>query len=231
MTPNSPTQFDTSFLPQQPLSRADGGAHRKEPISVSMVIALIMFFMMLFATGGVVLYKKSIERRIDIAKGELASKEQEIDMETIAGFDRLSTRLGMATKILNDHSAFSLALKIISDGTAMNVGYSKLSFTGNDGLSTIALDGVAPSYAAVYFQGEALRARPNIKNVVVTNPVLDVRTGTVSFQMEVTLQPSALRYGRYFETGAPSSVGSLITQPNLGTSTTAGGGDNKAPAL
>jgi hypothetical protein len=233
-TPNSPTQFDTSFLPQQPLSRVDGGAHRKEPISLSMIIALIMFFMMLVAMGGVVLYKKTIERRIEAEKGELASREQEIDMETIAGFDSLSSRLVMATKILNEHSAFSLALKIISDGTAVNVGYSKLSFMGSDGLSTISLDGVAPSYAAVYFQGEALRARPYIKNVIIANPVLDVRSGTVSFHMEVTLQPNVLRYGRYFENSdkTASSTGNLIMNPNAaGTSTQSGTGNGKGPAI
>ncbi|KKW34866.1 MAG: hypothetical protein UY81_C0060G0005 [Candidatus Giovannonibacteria bacterium GW2011_GWA2_53_7] len=230
MAPNSPTQFDTSFLPQQPLARVDGGAHNKEPISLSMIVALILFFMMLFATGGVVLYKVNLERRIAAEMGELASKEKDIPMGTIAEFDRLHSRLTAATQILDGHSAFSLVLDILSGGTAVNVGYSKFIFSGADGVSTIVLDGIAPSYAAVYFQGEALRSRPYVQNVMITNPVLDIRTGAVNFQMEVTLRPNALRYGRYFDVSDNSSAGSTSNPDTSGSKASTGDGNDAPPA-
>lgn len=225
MAPLASTAFDTSFLPQQPAGRPDPTGHRKEPISVSMIIALVLFFMMLFATGGVVLIKKNIERRISSEKAELAKMEAMIDMGKIAKFERITSRVSAAEKLLANHVAFSLALDILSAGTAVNVGYSSLGFSaGEGGAPQITLSGVAPSYAAVYFQGQAIKTRPYIKNAQIGSVALDSRTGTVTFTMTVALSPDALEYGRYFKSPGGSRSGNVSESTPPGPDTTKASG-------
>lgn len=201
MNPKSgtPQTFEASFLPQQPVGRGEIGAHRKEPIALGMIVALVFFFVMLSAGGGVVLFKKNIERRIAAEKAELASMESRIDMVAIEKFDRLSKRVIAAEKLLSNHNAFTLALDVIAQGTAVNVGFSSLSFSMNGGRRSLELSGVAPSYQAVYFQGQAMRARTYVESAEIKSVALDQRTGVVNFQMSAVLKPDALRYGRYFE--------------------------------
>ncbi len=205
-TSNTPNSFETSFLPQQPVSRGASPIHRKEPIAIGMIIALVVFFITLSAAGGILLYKKNLERRIANEKGELASKEAGIDMVEIAKLEVVSRHLVAAEKILYNHAAFSLVLDLLAQGTAVNIGYSQLSFTGGEQAPSIQLSGVAPSYSAVYFQGEAMRARPYVANSRIASVALDSRTGTVSFTMQVDLKQDALRYGRYFEANSAPVV-------------------------
>lgn len=210
--------YDTSFLPQQPNLRPDGSLGRREPIALGMIIALVVFFVTLAVGGGTYLYKKDIERRIDEKNRELASMKAKIDLETIEKLGRVSRHLDQAEKLLVNHTAFSLALGILSAGTAVNVGYDSLRFgPSNSGAPTLALTGIAPSYEAVYFQEQALPHNPNIKSAKVINVTLDPQSGTVSFEMEAELSPDAVRFGRYFEDNRPAFTPST---PITATSTT-----------
>ncbi len=205
--------FDTSFIPQQPLLRVEGVKSRKEPINFALILSLIVFFVVLIMAGGIYFYSKQIDARVLARAAELESLELALDAKDVAKYKEVDSRIRVAKAIVRDHRVFSVILDLLEVGTASNVGLNSLEYTVNevDGAS-VSIAGVAPSYDAVYFQFESWRAlAPLVMRVDSELVTLDDLTGLVVFRAKIALSPEYMKYAKVYATSKPASSTDSIT--------------------
>lgn len=186
------SQFETSFVPQQPLLKVEGMTQRpNKPLNIPLVIALIVFFVTLATSAGVYFYKEQTIKQV-AAKGEqLKAAEQLFSVDKVNEYKNLQIKLTAAKALVDSHLIFSVIFDLIETKAAENIGLTSLGF-GQDALDTsLTLTGQAPSYEAVYFQVQKWReSKPVVKNVEVTSLSLEQTSGIVSFGVKMTLDPS-----------------------------------------
>jgi hypothetical protein len=204
--------FDTSFIPQQPLLRVEGTKSRKEPINFALILALIIFFVVLIMAGGIYFYSKQIDARVLARAAELESLELALDAKDVSTYKEVDSRIRVAKAIVRDHRVFSVILDVLEVGTASNVGLNSLEYTINDvDGASVSVSGVAPTYDAVYFQFESWRAlAPLVTRIDSDLVTLDDLTGLVKFRAKISLSLDYMGYAKVYATSkAPQSDESL----------------------
>ena len=215
---------ETSFMPQQPLLRVEGGTRRKEPINLALVVALIIFFVTLSVSGGMYFYKTKLAEEVAQKSQELADQEKKLNIDEITAFKNLQTTLSTAKRLVDSHTIFSVLLDMVEAHAAENVGLTAFDYKKDDTDVKVSVSGQAPSYAAVYFQVEEWRHTPYVKKVEVSALALDVRTSVVAFSAQVDIDPSYVNFTRVLQDQAAKAakaesesvtlpVDSLLTPP------------------
>lgn len=209
-------QFETSFIPQQPLLKVEGSMRPRESLNIALVIALVLFFVSIVVSAGVYVYRTQVNKSIAVHEKQLADAEQYFDIDEITKFKHVDTRLTTAKNLVDRHVIFSVILDLLEASTAQNVGLMSLGFAKTGRGYEVSLAAEAPSYAAVYFQRDAWRnMKPMITDVRVSGMSLSQQTGIVSFSTVLTIDPSYLEFSRYLDaqkraeatlTSAPASV-------------------------
>lgn len=215
--------FKTSFIPQQPIVRADGLSRRKEPVNLALVLAFVIFFITLTVAGGVYFYKLQGDKQIIEMRQQLQAEEKNLNIDEINAFKHIDNKISMVRGLLQNHTVFSTVLLLIEGSTAQNIGLTTLAYAkGASGDFILTLSGRAPSYGAVYFQSETWRSMvPMVKSVKISNPSIDDATGIVSFNADLVINPTYTKYNKMIETesrlnkikevqsGAPSDISQL----------------------
>ncbi len=209
---------ETSFMPQQPLLRVEGGNRRSEPINLALVVAIIVFFVTLSVAGGMYFYKTKLEKEV-IAKGqELADQEKKFNGDEITIYKNLQTSLITAKKLVDSHTIFSVILDTIETHAAQNVGLTAFDYKKDDTGIKVSVSGQAPGYAAVYFQVQEWRKTLHVKKVDVTSLALDERTSVVAFSATIDIDPTSLDYAGVLQAQSQKQIqaqnDTLITTPN-----------------
>jgi hypothetical protein len=187
-------QFETSFIPQQPILKVEGKLRSSEPVNLALILALILFFVTIAVSVGAYLYRVQVDKRVNEKSQILQAAEKDFNMDEITTYKRIDSRLSLSKKLVDEHMISSVAFDLLESSTAQNIGLTSLAFTKDVRGNNIELAGQAPSYAAVYFQAESWRAmRPKIRNVEVSGMALSEETGIVSFSMKLMIDP------QYFE--------------------------------
>lgn len=194
--------FETSFIPQQPLVRTEGVPRRSEPVNIALILALVIFFITVTVAGGIYFYKLQVDKRILSKEKQLQAEEKNLNIDEINAYKHIDDKLVAVKGLLQNHSVFSTVLLLIEDSAAQNIGLTALSYQkGPTGDYVLTLSGKAPSYSAVYFQGETWRSMvPMVKSVKMGAPVADDTTGIVSFNAELTINPLYTKYSKMVET-------------------------------
>ncbi len=197
--------FETSFVPQQPLLKVEGVSRPREPLNLSLIISLLIFFATLSVCGGAYFYKDSVDRQVEEKGKELLSAERLFEVDKINTYKTLQTTLGTAKSLADEHTIFSLIFDLLEARAASNIGLTALGFAMDGERTTLSLTGQAPTYVAAYFQVQKWReAKPMVESAEVTSLFLDELSGIVSFTVKVTLDPKTLGYARML---AASSAG------------------------
>lgn len=190
-------QFETTFVPQQPLLKVEGGQRPREPLNLSLIISLIVFFVTIAVGGGAYFYKQQVDKQVAGMGAELKAKEQLFDTDKITHYKGLQVKLTTAKSLVDAHSIFSLIFDLIETRAAQNIGLISLQFAQEGPDTVLILNGQAPSYEGVYFQVQKWReSKPVIKNVEVTNLSLEEVSGIVAFGVKMTLDPTTIGYAR-----------------------------------
>jgi hypothetical protein len=190
-------QFETTFIPQQPILRVEGASRSGEPVNFALILSLVVFFVTIGISVGAYLYRNQVELRV-LEKGKiLQAAENDFNIDEISTYKRIDSRLSLAKKLVDEHVISSAIFSLIESSVAQNVGLTSFSFdkdsrtSGSSGGDSVTLAGQAPSYAAVYFQVESWRAlRPQVQSVEVTSMNLDDKSGVVGFSAVLTIDPS-----------------------------------------
>ena len=190
-------QFDTSFIPQQPLLKIEGASGRRETINFALIIALIIFFTSIAVTAGLYVYRLQVDKRVLADEQALDAAEKYFSIDEINTYKRADVRLSVAKELVDNHTISSVVLDLLENSTAQNVGLTSFSFGKGDAGISISLLGQAPSYSGVYFQAESWRAmQPMIKSVEVSSMNLDDKTGIVAFGVSMNIDPQYLEFAR-----------------------------------
>lgn len=214
-------QFETSFVPQQPLLKVEGGQRSREPLNLSLIVALVVFFVTLAVAGGAYFYKQQVDKQV-VQKGiELKAAEQLFDTSKISTYKDLQVKLTTAKSLVDSHTIFSLIFDLIETKAATNIGLTSLVFGQEANDMSLILNGQAPSYEAVYYQVQKWReSKPVIKGVDVTSLQLEEATGIVTFGVHITIDPKTIGYARMLAaTNAAKAEAAVDATPSVFTET------------
>lgn len=191
-------QFDTSFIPQQPLLKVEGTERFKEQVNLPLIIGFVFLFISVSVFGGFFFYEMNVERRIVALEKDLEAREATLNIPEIDRLKVIDTRVNLARELLEGHVAFSTVLALLEKITAENIGFTSLGYAPDEkGGIKVGLIGLAPSYAAVYVQAEAWRGmRELLKKVDMSLPALNPESGEVTFNATLVVDPAYIRYAR-----------------------------------
>jgi hypothetical protein len=193
MEPN----FQTSFIPKKPMIEQRATSAR--PVGLLTVIAIIILFVLLVATGGLYFYKGILTKNITDMQNSLNLAQNRFEPSKITELQTLDKRLNAATIILSKHIAITPIFKAISDITMRTVSYTNFSYTVGDGSTTqnsminIKMSGVAVGYRSIALQSDLLATNKNIIDPVFSNLTLDNK-GNVVFDLQFSVDPSFVNY-------------------------------------
>src|SRR3989338_5029652 len=122
MEPN----FQTSFIPKKPIvvERASGG----RSVGIFTVIAIFLLFAVIFATGGLYIYKGVLAKSITQKETDLALAKNRFEPAKITELQVLDKRLRASTEILGKHIAVTPIFEALSAVTMKTVRYTKFSY-------------------------------------------------------------------------------------------------------
>lgn len=193
-------QFETSFIPQQPLLKVEGVARRKEALNFSVIFSIIILIASGVIAGGLYFYRAQVNNRVYQAQKDLAEAEKYFSIDEINKYQKANTRLGIVKTLVHRHTINSVILDFLERSTAVNVGLISFSSTKDSAGYHVALNGQAPSYSAVYFQVEKWRAmQPTVLGITMGTLGLDEENGIVTFSLVLDIDPSYLEFSSVLE--------------------------------
>ncbi len=186
--------LETSFIPQQPLLKAEGTSARREPLNTAMVISLIIFFVAVAVTGGMYYWRSVVVKTVEEKKLALQEAESQFSIDQVRYYERLQVSLDTAKKLVDEHTIFSVVFDLIERNIAQNIGLTGLQYANDLQKGTVVtLKGQAPSYAALYFQIEQWKKTETVTAVELEDFLLDDTTGVVNFSAMLSVDPASLR--------------------------------------
>jgi hypothetical protein len=218
-------KFQTSFIPKKqtfsPIGSIAGGAIKKPSVrgaSIFMAIAVVLFIVSIGAVAGAYIWKSYLVSMNDALKKDLASREEQFQLDLIVKLKQINTQIDSAKSVLTNHIAMSKIFETIQLLTI-----EKVRFLGMDlsmplvsgGNATIAMKGYGTNLAAVAFQSDVLARLSDlglskiVKNPIVGDPSLE-STGAVSFGFSAEINPNSLLYVQ--AVGADSSQTPSVVQ-------------------
>jgi len=201
------TKFQTSFIPKKPMPTIGPSgnvviSHPKRVGNTFMLIGVIIFVLALLSVGGAYLWQQHLQS-VAIGYGkDLATREQQFNIDLISQLKASSVKIGMAKQLLANHLAYSKIFAFIGQFTAENVQFTSMEVTApsaSNGNIQVTLSGYGLNLSTVAFQSDVLSQLKNydldkvVKNPIVSAPVLN-SNGTVTFTLSFSVVPSSLSY-------------------------------------
>ena len=189
------TKFQTSFIPKKPITLSTpympGASYTP---NIFFVISIVILVLALLLYGGVFLYEKYLNSKIEGLKTILADAGTSFDKSQIKKFEEVDKKIRSAETLLARHVAPSLFFKILQSITLESVRFKDLSFSSAPpNQVTISLNGEARSYAALAVESQVILKNAYIKNAVFSDLKLG-QSGTVLFRLGATVKPEAILY-------------------------------------
>lgn len=187
------SQNQTSFIPRKSLGRES--SIREKPVNLFLVIATLIFIVALLGSGGVYLYKYTLDKSIDASSKYLDERRTALEPTTINDLLRVDKRLHAASDLLNKHVVASSVFELLEDLTLKTISFSKFEYINvqNKGAS-IKLSGEAKSYGSVALEADTLNGNKQlIKSAIFSNLNLNER-GNVTFDSVIMLDPDVTNY-------------------------------------
>lgn len=193
-------QPTSSFIPKKPLAAvpSSGGG-----MSILVVIGLLFFLVALVGAGGTYLYEKILIQSVKDKEASLTKEQDALGVTTIEDLRRLDNRLVQAKRLLNSHIAPSAIFQYLSTQTLENVQFTSFDYTLQaGGTASLALTGIADSFATVALQSDQFNAaNKTLKDVVFSNVNSD-QTGKVVFNTKTNVVPALFLYSKAVTPGA-----------------------------
>lgn len=204
-----------------PRRRGGGG-------SLFMDLAIIIFTASLLSIGGAYLWKQYLLSAQAGYKNDLAVRESQFDTSMISQLSEESTKIGLASKLIAGHMAYSKIFSIVGSMTADKIRFLSMSISApstGDGQVNLSMNGYGADFSAVAFQSKVLGQLDQyglnnvVKNPIISEPTLN-NGGTVSFGFTASVNPSVLYYENEFaggSAGAGQSASSSSAQGHTQT--------------
>lgn len=229
-----------AFIPKAPLTT---GTSSSRPTSILFVSALLVFLIAVGTTGGLFIYKRMLQNDLAAQEQKIKQLREDYDAnaeraEVVRRAEELGIQVGAIQEILNGHMALTPLFDFLAAHTLKDIQFTSFAFEqdSDTGVSSVTLEAVANSYMGAALQREELKrntletflkanpqatsdekAQHPVSSFTISTPAL-TEEGTVSFTLELTLNPEALRYVR---TVAGTSVTTASEVPVLEMTETA----------
>ena len=197
--------FQTSFIPKRPI--AEERTAQAEPVGLSTVIAVLVVFTVIIATGGLYFYKGVLTTKIATMENNLSLAKNRFEPSKIIQLQLLDKRLKAATDILSKHTTIYPIFQALQDLTLKTVRFTRFNYTlGTDRNAKVdvKMSGLATGYRSVALQSDLFTKNKFIIDPVFSNLSLD-NTGNVIFDLTFSVDPSFIDYQQTFKTENDSS--------------------------
>ena len=186
--------FQTSFIPKKPIVNERSTEPR--PVSLVFVIALLVLFTVLLATGGLLFYKTAMKKKIAGMENTLNLAKSRFEPARIAELQVLDKRLRAANEILAGHISVTPIFKLLEQITMKTVRYTDFSYelSKTDSSKVIVkMSGVARGYRAIALQSDLFAQNKNLIDPVFSNLTLDP-SANVLFDLEFAVDSNFVNY-------------------------------------
>ncbi|MEX2028919.1 MAG: hypothetical protein WD963_00340 [Candidatus Paceibacterota bacterium] len=194
--------FQTSFIPKKPI--INKRATQSQPIGFLVVVAMLILFTVLLATGALFFYKGVLAKNIIKMENNLTLARNRFEPSKITELQTLDKRLRASSEILSQHIAVTPVFQALADLTMKTVRYTDFTYrlTEEDNTTPsrviINLSGQAIGYRSIALQSDLFAQNKNLINPVFSNLTLD-NSGNVLFDLEFSVDPSFVNYQRMLE--------------------------------
>lgn len=200
------TKFQTSFIPRKPLVPNSSAVPPQNSGSSSggllNLIGIVIFVASVASAIGIFAWNKIEMGNIEKNKAALAENRKQFGSD-IEFLKKFNTRINLAKRVVDNHTATSNVLKALEEVVVDNVRFKEFTFEMADNPSAdttrFEIDGEAKTFEALAFQSDTLLESTKIKNPVISDLKLNDK-GLVEFKLIGTLPFSELRYAKQFET-------------------------------
>ncbi len=189
--------FQTSFIPKKPIIEERVVPVR--PVGILAVISIFILFTVALATGGLYLYRGSLEKNITQMINNLNLAKNRFEPSKITELQVLDKRLRASSEILSHHVAITPIFEALAAITMKTVRYTKFSYdleTNKDVKVVVKMSGLAVGYRSIALQSDIFTTKDEGKNFidpVFSNLTLDDK-GNVLFDLEFSVDPRFINY-------------------------------------
>ena len=199
--------FQTSFIPKKPM--IEERAVASQPVSLSTIISIFVFFTMLVATGALYFYNGILNKNIIQMENDLNLAKNRFEPSKIIQLQVLDKRLRASNEILSKHIATSPIFKALQSITMKTISYTKFGYDFNSDTKNpkimVKMSGIALGYKSVALQSDLFTRNKNLIDPIFSNLALDDK-GNVTFDLEFSVDPDFVNYKKTLEaTGGDSS--------------------------
>ncbi|MCK9345264.1 MAG: hypothetical protein M0P64_04090 [Candidatus Pacebacteria bacterium] len=210
-----------SFIPKGSLVREESFLERSRPRSVMGVIASTLFVLTFSAYAGFYYYNDKLNQVVAEKTTEIKKAQKEFsDAPEVGEAKVFRARVDLAREILNSHTVTSPVFSFLAKNTLSSVLFDHLTFKNDPALgSVLELSGEAPSYAALAFQMDTLRAQKDELRAVSVRDVRLTNFGTISFVLTMVFKKDFLLYTKNLSadtTVAPAETVATSTTTSVG---------------
>lgn len=154
--------------------------------NISLIGAVLVFLLW----GGLILYRRTLEKNAENIQTENKQLETELRPDLLNQLIALSGRLAATREILSNHSFSSRVFEFLEQDTHPQVSFSSFQFSADS--RKVDLSARAASYRVVAEQVASFEADPQIESVNFSGLQLDEKGG-VTFKLTIIFKQSLLR--------------------------------------
>lgn len=156
-------------------------------------IALAAFLASILASGGLFLYRRSLDASEADWQEQVKTQEAELRPDLLSQISDLTTSIGVARELITGHVYASGVLLLLESATHPFVGFGAMGFSRDS--KKIDLTGVANSYRSVSEQINIFESHPQVEKVEFGGLSVGER-GLVNFKLAVVFKPGLLAQRR-----------------------------------
>lgn len=186
--------FQTSFIPKKPIIKEREVSSR--PVGFLLILALLILFTVLLATGGLYFYKGSVAQSITDKQNDLTQAQNRFEPSAIKNFQLLDRRLNASSEVLAKHISIVPIFDALSALTMKSVRFTQFDYTlgtNDNPRISVKMSGVAIGYRSIALQSDLFAKNKNLIDPVFSNLNLDL-SGNVIFDLEFSVDPNFVNY-------------------------------------
>ncbi|MCI0533372.1 hypothetical protein L0Y49_04095 [bacterium] len=183
---------NTSFIPKSPVEQQKRAAPKKGGASLAYLFSLTIFLVALVSAVGVYVYKVILEKDIQEKEISLENARRSFEPATIAELKRMDTKLILAERLLQRHTALTPLFAVLEDFTLGSIQFTSFLYRREGSSAFIEMDGIAPGFPSLAFQSVILAG-----NKLIVNPLfaeLHVDEDAVTYKLSAQIDPMLTSY-------------------------------------
>lgn len=186
------SKFSSSFIPKASYGEA---GDEKQEFNFFSVVAILLFILSIFVTGGLFFYRMSLKSDNENLKSQLSTAAAAIDIKGINEIMAFEKRIASIKEILQNHVAVSEYFNLLEKNTVSKVQFTDLKYSSLRGRNVeVQMSGKASTFGAIALQEDVFLQDPNTRSVSFNNMRSDKKTGSVAFAFKGEFKMDLIKF-------------------------------------